>query len=80
MFDALGAGALDAVICDTPFAQYSAKETGKTRIAQVLTEGDEYGIALKKGNAELVARIDEALASIKQDGTYERLYEKYFGK
>lgn len=80
MFDALGAGALDAVICDTPFAQYSARVTGKTRIAQVLTEGDEYGIALKKGNAELVARIDEALASIKQDGTYERLYEKYFGK
>ena len=80
MFDALVAGALDAVIVDTPFAEYTAKETGKTRIAKVLTEGDEYGIAVKKGNAELVAKINEALAGIKQDGTYDRLYEKYFGK
>jgi glutamine transport system substrate-binding protein len=80
MFDALAAGALDAVICDTPFAQYNAKQTGKTRVAAVLTEGDEYGIAVKKGDAELVRQIDEALASIRQDGTYERIYERYFGQ
>jgi len=79
MFDALLAGTLDAVICDTPFARYNAKETGKTRVAEELTRGDTYGIALKKGRSELVTKIDEALASINQDGTYDRLYEKYFG-
>ncbi len=80
MFAALVAGKVDAVICDTPFAKYNAKQTGKTRIAKVLTRGDTYGIALKKGNTALVTKIDDALALIKQDGTYERLYEKYFGK
>jgi ABC-type amino acid transport substrate-binding protein len=80
LFAALVAGELDAVICDTPFAQYNAKETGKTRIAEELTRGDVYGIAVKKGNAELVTQINEALASINQDGTYDRLYEEYFGQ
>lgn len=80
MFDALAAGALDAVVCDTPFALYHASTTGKTRVAEVLTEGDEYGIAVEKGNAGLLAEIDEALASLRQDGTYDRLYEEYFGK
>ena len=80
MFEALAAGALDAVICDTPFAQYNAKETGKTRVAEELTSGDTYGIAVKKGSTALVTSIDEALASINQDGTYDRLYQKYFGK
>jgi ABC-type amino acid transport substrate-binding protein len=79
MFEALAAGKLDAVICDTPFAQYNAKETGKTRVAEELTRGDTYGIAVKKGDSGLVSRINEALASIDQDGTYDRLYEKYFG-
>jgi ABC-type amino acid transport substrate-binding protein len=80
MIDVLAVGALDAVICDTPFARSNAKVTGETRIAGVLTEGDEHGIALRKGNAELVARIDGALASSRQDGTYARLYEKHSGK
>lgn len=79
MFDALVAGQLDAVICDTPFAQFNAKETGKTRIAKVLTRGDQYGIAVKKGNSKLLTRINEALAETRKDGTYDRLYKKYFG-
>ena len=79
MFDALAAGALDAVICDTPFAKYNARATGKTRVAKELTRGDTYGIAVKKGDSDLVTRINEALAGIRQDGAYDRLYEKYFG-
>jgi polar amino acid transport system substrate-binding protein len=80
MFVALTSGRLDAVICDTPFAQFNAKETGKTRIAKVLTRGDSYGIAMKKGNSRLRAPINDALEKIEKDRTYDRLYRKYFGK
>jgi len=79
MFDALIDGALDAVITDTPFAQYNAKTTGKTRIAKVLTTGDLYGIAVKKGNTRLLEKINAALDELRKDGTYDRLYQKYFG-
>ena len=80
MFDALLAGKLDAVVCDTPFALYNAKLTGQTEVAETLTTGDQYGIALKKGNTELRAAVDDALAAIRADGTYDRLYAEYFGE
>lgn len=79
MFDALIDGKLDAVITDTPFAQYNAKSTGKTRIAKVLTTGDQYGIAVRKGNSKLLEKINETMSEIRKDGTYDRLYKKYFG-
>ena len=80
MFDALIAGKLDAVVCDTPFALYNARLTGQTEVAQTLTTGDQYGIALKKGDTELRAAVDDALAAIRADGTYDRLYAEYFGQ
>lgn len=80
MLEALAAGALDAVICDTPFARYNAKTTGATRVADILTEGEMYGIAVRKGDAKLVAEIDAALLAIRRDGTYDRLYREYFGE
>ena len=79
MFDELIAGKLDAVIVDTPFALYNAKSTGKTRIAKVLTTGDLYGIAVRQGNSKLLEKINAALNELRKDGTYDRLYKKYFG-
>ena len=80
MFDALVAGAIDAVVCDTPFALYNVKQTGKTRIAQLLTQGDKYGIALRKGDDTLLVQVNEALTALRADGTYGRLYRTYFGR
>lgn len=79
MFEALVAGAVDAVICDTPFALYNAKQSGETRVAAILTSGDQYGIAVHKGADQLRSAIDGALRTIRADGSYQRLYDKYFG-
>ncbi|RXZ42727.1 basic amino acid ABC transporter substrate-binding protein [Crenobacter cavernae] len=38
-----------------------------------------YGFAVKKGNTELVQKINKGLAAIKADGTYDTIYKKYFG-
>jgi NAD(P) transhydrogenase subunit alpha len=40
---------------------------------------EQYGIALKKGNAELLGKLNQGLAAIKADGTYNQIYAKYFG-
>ena len=40
---------------------------------------EHYGIAVKKGNAELLAKINKGLTDIKADGTYERIRAKYLG-
>ncbi len=38
-----------------------------------------YAIAVRKGDAATLRWIDEKLAAMKKDGTYDRLREKYFG-
>jgi polar amino acid transport system substrate-binding protein len=40
---------------------------------------EQYGIAVRKGNTELLAKLDAGLAAIKADGTYDQIYAKYFG-
>jgi len=40
---------------------------------------EQYGIAVKKGNTELLAKLNKGLADIKADGTYDQLYTRYFG-
>ena len=42
-------------------------------------EKEFYGIAVKKGNKELLDKINKGLAAIKADGTYTKIHKKYFG-
>jgi polar amino acid transport system substrate-binding protein len=34
---------------------------------------------VKKGNAELVGKLNEGIAAIKADGSYNTIFKKYFG-
>lgn len=39
-----------------------------------------YGFAAKKGNADVLAKVNAGLKAIKADGTYDTIYKKYFAK
>lgn len=80
MYMALMSRAIDAVFYDAPNVGYFASTRGEGRVKTVgqLYEGQQYGIALKKGS-EWVGPVNEALASIMEDGTYKAIYEKWFG-
>jgi ABC-type amino acid transport substrate-binding protein len=39
-----------------------------------------YGIAVRKGDPEFIKWVNGQLAKVKQDGTYDRLWKKYFGE
>jgi polar amino acid transport system substrate-binding protein len=43
-------------------------------------QAERYGIAVRKGNADLLAKINKGLADIRADGTYDRIHATYFGK
>ncbi|HET7411540.1 MAG TPA: transporter substrate-binding domain-containing protein [Pararhizobium sp.] len=81
MFMALLSGSVDAVLYDQPNVAYFAQTKGKGKVKTVgkLYEGQSYGIALKKGS-EWLPKVNKALADIKADGTYDKIYEKWFGK
>ena len=78
----LESGGVDAVVADNGVViHYVANNPGgkfKT-VSDKDFVPEKYGIALKKGNTELQAKLNKGLADIKADGTYEQIYTKYFG-
>ena len=38
-----------------------------------------FGFAVKKGNKELAQKIDSAPEAMRKDGTYDKIYAKWFG-
>lgn len=76
----LATGRVDAVVHDTPNVQYYAQTAGKGKVKVVgsLKSGDYYGVAFPKGS-ELVPVVNKALKEIKDNGTYDKLYKKWFG-
>ena len=81
MYMALMSRSIDAVFYDAPNVGYFAQTKGEGRVKTVgpLYEGQQYGIALKNGS-EWVDEVNEALASMKEDGTYDEIYKKWFGE
>ncbi|KNZ34359.1 MAG: ABC transporter substrate-binding protein [Methylibium sp. NZG] len=79
----LEAGGVDAVVADNGVViNYVANNAGgkfKT-VSDTAFAPEQYGIAVKKGNTELLAKLNKGLADIKADGTYDQIYTKYFGK
>ncbi|MBO9357121.1 glutamine ABC transporter substrate-binding protein GlnH [Bordetella petrii] len=77
----LATGRVDAAVHDTPNVQYYANTAGKGRVKVVGTvkSGDFYGIAFPKGS-DLVAKVNQALATLKSSGQYDEIYTKWFGK
>lgn len=75
----LNAGRLDASIMDNgPAVQYLANNPKLMMLADRLTN-ENYAIAIRKGNKELLEKVNESLRKIKKDGRYEGLVKKYFG-
>lgn len=77
----LATNRVDAVVHDTPNIQYYAQTAGKGRVKVTgsIKSGDFYGIGFPKGS-ELVPVVNKALGEIKANGTYDQIYEKWFGK
>src|SRR5690606_30662560 len=76
---ALEKGEADAVVFDGPVVSYHMKSAGKNRMrlaGSILTK-EQYGIVLSKGSL-YTGRINNALDEIGKNGTYEKLYRKWF--
>lgn len=76
----LQAGRVDAVLYDLPNVLYYANQDKATDLKAVgeVLQGEQYGIAFPKGSP-LRGRVNEALAALRADGTYDRLHTKWFG-
>lgn len=78
----LASGKHDAVLLGKLVGLETLHELGISNIRPAPTRlnvSQKFAFAVPKGNAELLARINEGLALVKADGTYDALYERWFG-
>lgn len=80
LFMELMSGGVDAVFFDSPPLLYFAQNQGKGKVKTVgpLYQGQPYGIAFPEGSP-LRDKVNVALLKFMEDGTYDKLYEKWFG-
>jgi polar amino acid transport system substrate-binding protein len=73
-------GQIPAAINDIPVLLDYVKKNPELEVATQFETGEQYGFGMKKGTSdELRTVVNDVLARAKQDGTYDRLYEKWFG-
>ncbi len=70
---ALANGSIDAIILDELPAKEIVKRNPKLVILEEEFSVEDYAIAVKKGNKELLDSINSTIARIKEDGTYALL-------
>ena len=71
---------LDALVNDSLVMGYNIKKSGlPIKVTSELLSRDENAMAVKKGNEDFVQKMNEAISDIKKDGTYEKIYMKWFG-
>ena len=78
-------GRIDSVFGDTAVvAEWFKKEDNLTYVGGQVTNqeyfGNGFGIAVNKSNQELVDQLNAALAAVKANGEYDKIFNKYFGK
>ncbi|MFD5635465.1 glutamate ABC transporter substrate-binding protein [Streptomyces sp. NPDC127077] len=79
---ALQSGAVDAVTTDDSIlAGFAAQDKykGQFKLAGLKLSNENYGVGVKKGDAELEKKINAALTKMVSDGSWQKAVEKNFG-
>lgn len=73
-------GGVDAVINDAPVVAFYLKTPpGKNcKTVGEIMEAEQYGFAFAKNNVKLIKDMNKALAVLKKNGEYDKIYAKHF--
>lgn len=79
-YEALQQGQVAAVVYDAPVLLYYASHEGKGKVQTIgaIFRKENYGIAFP-ANSTHRKPVNEALLKLKENGTYDQLYSKWFG-
>jgi ABC-type amino acid transport substrate-binding protein len=76
--EALKNGQVDAVIIDNnPAKAYKDQNPDTLVLIEGLFDAEDYAFAVAKGDKELLTKINDALAAIIEDGTFDEIISKY---
>jgi lysine-arginine-ornithine-binding protein len=77
-FKALQTGQVDAVINDFPVSKYAERSKKDLQVVQRIATGEKYGLGFNKDDTKLRQEVNKALNKMKDDGTYTKIYKKWF--
>lgn len=72
---------VEAVIIDEVVIDYyMSKEEGTFKVLEETLAPEEYGVGVKKGNEDLLNKLQDALDTMNEDGTAAQISETWFGE
>jgi ABC-type amino acid transport substrate-binding protein len=81
LYKKLLAGRIDVLIDDSPIAGGFLHKHKSLEIGMFMPgTASQYAIAMKKGDVTLKNQINEALELLKNNGTYDQIFKKWFSK
>lgn len=79
LFTALQSGTIQAVLQDLPVNAEYARNNEGFEVVETYATGEQYGFAVaEEGSDALLEGINDALQSVRDSGTYDQLFDKYF--
>ncbi|WP_246188127.1 glutamate ABC transporter substrate-binding protein [Paenibacillus tengchongensis] len=79
-FSALKAGQGDALTTDDAILYGMASQDPDFEVVGEPFTDEPYGIAIQKGNSDVVQAVNDTLAELKESGDYDAIYTKWIGK
>jgi polar amino acid transport system substrate-binding protein len=70
-------GNVDGVVLDAPVAERYAK-IRPVKIVGIIKTYEEYGIAVREGNTELLEKLNAGLEKVRESGKMDELIGIYF--
>lgn len=79
IFVALEAGDIKGVVQDLVVNQGRVLEDDSVEIVETYQTDEQYGFAAEEGNTELTGAVNEALQTLRDEGTYDQIFQEWFG-
>jgi polar amino acid transport system substrate-binding protein len=79
LLEAVKSGSIDAAINDNTVLVDYSEQNPDTEMTAEFETGEQYGFGVAEGeNADIIEAVNEAFKKAHEDGTYDKLFEKYF--
>ncbi len=79
LFVALESGNVDGILQDLPVNADRAQKDDTVEVVATYSTGENYGFATQEeGKEALLTAVNEALQTLRDNGTYQDIFDKYF--
>ncbi|MBB4687513.1 ABC transporter substrate-binding protein [Amycolatopsis jiangsuensis] len=74
---ALNSGGVAAAVFDQVSAEDYAKKNPGLKVAKVITTTIPHGFAVRKGNSELLNKLNDGIKKVVADGTWQKMHQRF---